>query len=78
MKSAASVAGKVPVLGKNLKFAIQLKGMKFGAPIAKGVAGGITGVFDIVDVAESADTLILCLRKREEGEEPCSDKEIRG
>lgn len=41
VKLAAGAAGKVPgALGKNLKFAIQLKGMKFGKVVARGVAGG--------------------------------------
>ncbi|MFP3026210.1 MAG: hypothetical protein ACEY3L_08200, partial [Wolbachia sp.] len=77
LASAEKVAGKIPgVLGKQTKFAVQVAGVKFGSKIAKGAAGAITGVFDIVDIGMSANNLIDC-EKRENGNNPCGEKEIR-
>ncbi|MFP3033325.1 MAG: ankyrin repeat domain-containing protein, partial [Wolbachia sp.] len=77
LASAEKVVGKIPgVLGKQTKFAVQVAGVKFGSKIAGGVAGAITGVFDIVDIGMSASNLVDC-KKRENSDNPCGEKEIR-
>ncbi|QJT94912.1 ankyrin repeat domain-containing protein [Wolbachia endosymbiont of Diaphorina citri] len=77
LASAEKVVGKIPgVLGKQTKFAVQVAGVKFGSKIAGGVAGAITGVFDIVDIGISASNLVDC-KKRENSDNPCGEKEIR-
>ncbi|WP_425385027.1 ankyrin repeat domain-containing protein [Wolbachia endosymbiont (group B) of Schoenobius gigantella] len=76
--SAEKVAGKIVsgTLGKQTKFAIRIAGVKFGSTIAKGTAGAIAGVFDIVDIGMSASNLVDC-KKREDSDNPCGEKEIR-
>ncbi|WP_264337371.1 hypothetical protein [Wolbachia endosymbiont (group B) of Dolichovespula media] len=76
--SAEKVVGKVipGALGKQTKFAIRVAGVKFGSTIAKGTAGALTGVFDIVDIGMSASNLVDC-KKRENSDNPCGEKEIR-
>ncbi|WP_341793893.1 hypothetical protein [Rickettsia endosymbiont of Ceutorhynchus obstrictus] len=78
VNTAANTAGKfVPrVLGYNTKFVIQIGGMKYGAKIAKGTAGALAGVFDIIDIAMSSNTLVQCANKKGSND-PCSDKDIR-
>ncbi|WP_375326528.1 hypothetical protein [Candidatus Tisiphia endosymbiont of Nemotelus uliginosus] len=78
VNTAASVAGKfVPrVLGHNTKFVIQIGGMKYGAKIAKGTAGALASVFDIVDIVISSNALVQCAN-RKDSNDSCSDKEIR-
>ncbi|MFP3022765.1 MAG: hypothetical protein ACEY3K_07610, partial [Wolbachia sp.] len=73
LASAEKVVGKIPgVLGKQTKFAVQVAGVKFGSKIAGGVAGAITGVFDIVDIGISASNLVDC-KKRENSDNPCGE-----
>ncbi|WP_419198621.1 ankyrin repeat domain-containing protein [Wolbachia endosymbiont of Rhagoletis cingulata] len=76
--SAEKVVGKVipGALGKQTKFAIRVAGVKFGSTIAKGTAGAIAGVFDIVEIGMSASNLVDC-KKRENSDNPCGEKEIR-
>ncbi|WP_341823962.1 ankyrin repeat domain-containing protein [Wolbachia endosymbiont (group A) of Udea olivalis] len=76
--SAEKVVGKVipGALGEQTKFAIRVAGVKFGSTIAKGTAGALTGVFDIVDIGMSASNLVDC-KKRENSDNPCGEKEIR-
>ncbi|WP_341812896.1 ankyrin repeat domain-containing protein [Wolbachia endosymbiont (group A) of Cephus spinipes] len=76
--SAEKVVGKIipGTLGKQTKFAIRVVGVKFGSTIARGTAGAITGVFDIVDIGMSANNLVDC-KKRENSDNPCGEKEIR-
>ncbi|MFP3029960.1 MAG: hypothetical protein ACEY3M_01880, partial [Wolbachia sp.] len=76
--SAEKIAGKIipGTLGKQTKFAIRVVGVKFGSTIARGTAGAIAGVFDIVDIGMSASNLVDC-KKRENGNNPCGEKEIR-
>ncbi|WP_353283954.1 ankyrin repeat domain-containing protein [Wolbachia endosymbiont (group A) of Lypha dubia] len=76
--SAEKVVGKIipGVLGKQTKFAIRVVGVKFGSAIARGTAGAIAGVFDIVDIGMSASNLVDC-KKRENSDNPCGEKEIR-
>ncbi|WP_339047979.1 hypothetical protein [Candidatus Mesenet endosymbiont of Phosphuga atrata] len=76
--SAEKVAGKIlsGTLGKQTKFAIRIAGAKFGRTIARGTAGVIVGVFDIVDIGMSASNLVDC-KKRENSDNPCEEKEIR-
>ncbi|WP_341823711.1 ankyrin repeat domain-containing protein [Wolbachia endosymbiont (group A) of Agelastica alni] len=76
--SAEKVVGKIipGTLGKQTKFAIRVVGVKFGSTIAKGTAGALTGVFDIVDIGMSASNLVDC-KKRENSDNPCGEKEIR-
>ncbi|MBV2145508.1 MAG: hypothetical protein KTM48_02060, partial [Wolbachia endosymbiont of Pissodes strobi] len=76
--SAEKVAGKIVsgTLGKQTKFAIRIAGVKFGSTIAKGAAGAISGVFDIVDIGISTSNLVDC-KKRENSDNPCGEKEIR-
>ncbi|WP_265039233.1 ankyrin repeat domain-containing protein [Wolbachia endosymbiont (group A) of Yponomeuta plumbellus] len=76
--SAEKVVGKIVsgTLGKQTKFAIRIAGVKFGSTIAKGTAGAIAGVFDIVDIGMSASNLVDC-KKREDSDNPCGEKEIR-
>ncbi|WP_265015204.1 hypothetical protein [Wolbachia endosymbiont (group B) of Camptogramma bilineatum] len=76
--SAKKVVGKVipGALGEQTKFAIRVAGVKFGSTIAKGTAGALTGVFDIVDIGMSASNLVDC-KKRENSDNPCGEKEIR-
>ncbi|PRD22884.1 UNVERIFIED_CONTAM: Ankyrin-3 [Trichonephila clavipes] len=78
VKQTESVAGKVisGTLGKQTKFAIRVVGVKFGTTVAKGVAGALTGVFDIVDIGMSASNLVDC-KNRKNGDNPCGEKEIR-
>lgn len=76
VNSAASVAGKVPVIGGRVKFAIQLGGGKYGKFVARGGAGIMTSFFDVAELADSANKLKNCLSK-EGGGKPCSKKEIR-
>ncbi|MBC6686134.1 ankyrin repeat domain-containing protein [Wolbachia pipientis] len=76
--SAEKVVGKIipGTLGKQTKFAIRVVGVKFGSTIARGTAGALTGVFDIVDIGMSASNLVDC-KKRENSDNPCGEKEIR-
>ncbi|MCA7010493.1 ankyrin repeat domain-containing protein [Wolbachia endosymbiont of Tribolium confusum] len=75
--SAEKVVGKIPgVLGKRTKFAVRVVGVKFGSTIAKGAAGAIAGVFDIVEIGMSTSNLVDC-KKRENSDNPCGEKEIR-
>ncbi|WP_353277794.1 ankyrin repeat domain-containing protein [Wolbachia endosymbiont (group A) of Agelastica alni] len=76
--SAEKVVGKVipGTLGKQTKFAIRVVGVKVGTTVAKGVAGALTGVFDMVDIGMSASNLVDC-KNRENGDNPCGEKEIR-
>ncbi|WP_338405958.1 ankyrin repeat domain-containing protein [Wolbachia endosymbiont (group A) of Longitarsus flavicornis] len=76
--SAEKVAEKIVsgTLGKQTKFAIRIAGVKFGSTIAKGTAGAIAGVFDVVDIGMSASNLVDC-KKREDSDNPCGEKEIR-
>ncbi|WP_264688688.1 ankyrin repeat domain-containing protein [Wolbachia endosymbiont (group B) of Catoptria pinella] len=76
--SAEKVVGKVipGALGEQTKFAIRVAGVKFGSTIAKGTAGALTGVFDIVDIGMSASNIVDC-KKRENSDNPCGEKEIR-
>ncbi|WP_353285322.1 ankyrin repeat domain-containing protein [Wolbachia endosymbiont (group A) of Beris morrisii] len=76
--SAEKVVGKIipGTLGKQTKFAIRVVGVKFGSTIARGTAGAVTGVFDIVDIGMSANNLVDC-KKRENSDNPCGEKEIR-
>ncbi|WP_265032114.1 ankyrin repeat domain-containing protein [Wolbachia endosymbiont (group A) of Merzomyia westermanni] len=76
--SAERVMGKIVpgTLGKQTKFAVQIAGVKFGSTIAKGTAGAIAGVFDIVEIGMSASNLVDC-KKRENSNDPCGEKEIR-
>ncbi|WP_341811169.1 ankyrin repeat domain-containing protein [Wolbachia endosymbiont (group A) of Oxytorus armatus] len=76
--SAEKVVGKIipSTLGKQTKFAVRVMGVKFGSTIARGTAGAITGVFDIVDIGMSASNLVDC-KKRENSDNPCGEKEIR-
>ncbi|RZF42251.1 hypothetical protein LSTR_LSTR015206 [Laodelphax striatellus] len=71
------VARIVPgTLGRQTKFAVKLAGVKFGSTIAKGVAGAVAGVFDIIDIGISANNLVDC-KNRESSDNPCGEKEIR-
>lgn len=71
------VARIVPgTLGRQTKFAVKLAGVKFGSTIAKGVAGAVGGVFDIIDIGISANNLVDC-KNRESSDNPCGEKEIR-
>ncbi|WP_353272741.1 ankyrin repeat domain-containing protein [Wolbachia endosymbiont (group A) of Urophora cardui] len=76
--SAEKVVGKIipGTLGKQTKFAIRVVGVKFGSTIARGTAGAVTGVFDIVDIGMSVNNLVDC-KKRENSDNPCGEKEIR-
>ncbi|MGL5029388.1 MAG: hypothetical protein ACRC6C_04835, partial [Wolbachia pipientis] len=75
--SAEKIVGRIPgVLGKQTKFAVRVAGVKFGSAIARGTAGALTGVFDIVDIGMSASNLVDC-KKRENSDNPCGEKEIR-
>ncbi|WP_264707159.1 ankyrin repeat domain-containing protein [Wolbachia endosymbiont (group A) of Acrocera orbiculus] len=75
--SAEKIVGKIPgVLGKQTKFAVRVAGVKFGSAIARGTAGALTGVFDIIDIGISANNLIDC-KNRESSDNPCGEKEIR-
>ncbi|OJH31527.1 Phosphocholine transferase AnkX [Wolbachia endosymbiont of Armadillidium vulgare] len=76
--SAEKVVGRIipGTLGKQTKFAVKLAGVKFGTTIAKGAAGAIAGVFDIVDIGRSANNLVDC-KNREGSDNPCGEKEIR-
>ncbi len=76
--SAEKVVGKIipGTLGKQTKFAVRIAGVKFGSTIAKGAAGAVAGVFDIVDIGMSASNLVDC-KKREDSDNPCGEKEIR-
>ncbi|MFP3035415.1 MAG: hypothetical protein ACEY3C_08040, partial [Candidatus Tisiphia sp.] len=76
--SAEKVVGKIipGTLGKQTKFAVRIAGAKFGGTIARGTAGAIAGVFDIVDIGMSASNLVDC-KKREDSDNPCGEKEIR-
>ncbi|WP_264687638.1 ankyrin repeat domain-containing protein [Wolbachia endosymbiont (group B) of Erynnis tages] len=76
--SAEKVVGKIipGTLGKQTKFAIRVVGVKFGSTIARGTAGAVTGVFDIVDIGMSASNIVDC-KKRENSDNPCGEKEIR-
>ncbi|MFT4327777.1 MAG: hypothetical protein AB3P07_04135 [Wolbachia pipientis] len=76
--SAEKVVGKIipGTLGKQTKFAVQVAGVKFGSTIAKGVAGAVAGVFDIIDIGISANNLVDC-KNRESSDNPCGEKEIR-
>ncbi|GKS79063.1 MULTISPECIES: ankyrin repeat domain-containing protein [unclassified Wolbachia] len=76
--SAEKVVGKVipGALGEQTEFAIRVAGVKFGSTIAKGTAGALTGVFDIVDIGMSASNIVDC-KKRENSDNPCGEKEIR-
>ncbi|WP_265017580.1 hypothetical protein [Wolbachia endosymbiont (group A) of Epistrophe grossularia] len=78
LASAEKVVGKIipSTLGKQTKFAVRVMGVKFGSTIARGTAGAITGVFDIVDIGMSASNLVDC-KKRENSDNPCGEKEIR-
>ncbi|RDD33815.1 Phosphocholine transferase AnkX [Wolbachia endosymbiont of Cylisticus convexus] len=76
--SAEKVAGKIILgtVGKQTKFAIRIAGAKFGTTMAKGAAGAVSGIFDIVDIGISASNLVDC-KKRENSNNPCGEKEIR-
>ncbi|WP_264686539.1 ankyrin repeat domain-containing protein [Wolbachia endosymbiont (group B) of Rhopobota naevana] len=76
--SAEKVVGKIipGTLGKQTKFAIRVVGVKFGSTIARGTAGAVTDVFDIVDIGMSVNNLVDC-KKRENSDNPCGEKEIR-
>ncbi|WP_447933209.1 ankyrin repeat domain-containing protein [Wolbachia endosymbiont of Dactylopius coccus] len=75
---AERVVGKVipGMLGKQTKFAIRIAGVKYGSTVAKGVAGTVAGVLDIIDIGRSVNSLIDC-KNRENGNNPCEEKEIR-
>ncbi len=55
---------------------VKIFGAKYATKIAKGGAGALSGVFDIIDIGRSIDALIEC-NKRADSDNPCSDKEIR-
>lgn len=76
--SAEKVVGKIipGTLGKHTKFVVRVAGVKFGSRIAKGAAGALAGVFDVVDIGMSASNLVDC-KKRENSDDPCGGKEIR-
>ncbi|WP_179947478.1 OTU domain-containing protein, partial [Wolbachia endosymbiont of Cylisticus convexus] len=76
--SAEKIVGRIipGTLGRQTKFAIQIAGAKFGSTIAKGAAGAVSGVFDIVDIGRSANNLVDC-KNREGSDNPCKEKEIR-
>ncbi len=76
--SAEKVVGKIipGTLGKQTKFVIRVAGVKFGSTVAKGVAGAVGGVFDIIDIGISANNLVDC-KNRESSDNPCGEKEIR-
>ncbi|MFT4327658.1 MAG: ankyrin repeat domain-containing protein [Wolbachia pipientis] len=76
--SAEKIVGKIipGTLGKQTKFVIQVAGVKFGSTVAKGVAGAVGGVFDIIDIGISANNLVDC-KNRESSDNPCGEKEIR-
>ncbi len=76
--SAEKVVGKIipDTLGRQTKFAVRVLGVKFGGTIARGTAGALAGVFDIVDIGMSANNLVDC-KKRENSDNPCGEKEIR-
>ncbi len=78
VNTAASTAGKfVPrILGHNTKFAIGIMGARYGTKIAKGAAGALGGVFDIIDIGISAKALADC-QNRKNTDNSCSDKEVR-
>ncbi|WP_264687673.1 ankyrin repeat domain-containing protein [Wolbachia endosymbiont (group B) of Erynnis tages] len=76
--SAEKVVGRIipGTLGKQTKFVVQVAGVKFGSKIAKGTAGAIAGIFDIIDIGISANNLVDC-KNREDSNNPCGEKEIR-
>ncbi|WP_265042240.1 ankyrin repeat domain-containing protein [Wolbachia endosymbiont (group B) of Melanostoma mellinum] len=78
VKSAGQFVGKmVPgTLGRQAQFAVAFTGAKIGSKIAKGVAGAVGGIFDIIDISRSASNLVDC-KKREDSDNPCGKKEIR-
>jgi len=78
VKIAPKVVGRIipGTLGKQTKFVVQVAGVKFGSTIAKGTAGAIAGIFDIIDIGISANNLVDC-KNREDSNNPCGEKEIR-
>ncbi|MFP3030404.1 MAG: ankyrin repeat domain-containing protein, partial [Wolbachia sp.] len=76
--SAGRVVGRIipGTLGRQTKFAVKLAGVKFGSTIAKGAAGAVAGVFDIIEIGISANNLVDC-KNREGSDNPCGEKEIR-
>lgn len=78
VNNAAHIGGKVipRILNYDAKFIVQLAGAKYGAKVAKGIAGALGGAFDIIDIAMSSNMLVEC-NKRASSNNTCSDKEIR-
>lgn len=76
--SSAKVLQRVipGTLGRQTKFAVQVVGVKFGSTMAKGAAGAVGGVFDLIDIGISANNLIDC-KNREKSDNLCGEKEIR-
>lgn len=71
VRETESVTGKVisGTLGKQTKFAIRVLGVKVGTTIARGAAGALAGVFDLVDIGRSASNLVDC-KNRENTDNP--------
>ncbi|WP_342260183.1 hypothetical protein [Candidatus Tisiphia endosymbiont of Metellina segmentata] len=77
IKVSKSFSQTVPrILGYNTKFALKILGAKYGVKFLKGIAGGVTGIFDIVDIGLSAQALKECT-DRAGTDNKCSDREIR-
>nr|WP_253307709.1 hypothetical protein [Rickettsia endosymbiont of Ceutorhynchus assimilis] len=78
VNNVAHIGGKIipRILNYDTKFIVQLAGAKYGAKVAKGVAGALGGVFDIIDIAMSSNMLVEC-NKRASSNNTCSNKEIR-
>lgn len=78
VKNTADVTGKIvpKMFSYDTKFVVHTFGAKYGTKFAKSGAGALAGIFDIVDIGISANTLNKC-SERAENNDPCSDKEIR-
>ncbi|MCC8418595.1 MAG: hypothetical protein LN590_03265 [Rickettsia endosymbiont of Glossina mortisans submortisans] len=64
------------ILSYDTKLVVKAFGGKYGIKLAKGGAGAIASIFDIVDIGISAHALIEC-NKRADSNNACSAKEIR-
>ncbi|WP_347938849.1 hypothetical protein [Rickettsia oklahomensis] len=74
LNSVSQVTPKI--LGHNTKFIFKILSAKYGVNFLKGTAGGVSGVFDIVDIGLVAQALKKC-NDMADTDNACSDKEIR-
>lgn len=77
INNAADVVSHiVPKLSYHTKFVVQIWGGRYATKLAKGGAGAIASIFDIVDIGIASNALIEC-NKRADSNNVCSAKDIR-